>query len=119
MTAPDPVALVKRYHAALNHFDAAVITPMFAEEATYTSPSVGVLRGRDAIIAAMESYFTEFPDQVAEDETVELVTLNTVRCEWRLNATSSSTGQPSVRRGVETLVLADDGRILTIAVEDR
>ena len=119
MTAPDPVALVKRYHAALNHFDAAVITPMFAEEATYTSPSVGVLRGRDAIIAAMESYFTEFPDQVAEDETVELVALNTVRCEWRLNATSSSTGQPSVRRGVETLVLADDGRILTIAVEDR
>ena len=119
MTASGPVALVKRYHAALNHFDAAVITPMFAAEATYTSPSVGVLRGRDAIVAAMESYFTEFPDQVAEDETVELVAPNTVRCEWRLNATSTATGQPSVRRGVETLVLTEDGRILTIEVEDR
>lgn len=119
MTAPDLVEQVKTYHAALNHFDAAIIAPMFNEQATYTSPSVGVLRGRDAIISAMQSYFTEFPDQVAEDETVELVAPDTVRCEWRLNATSSSTGQPSVRRGVETLVLTEDGRILTISVEDR
>jgi hypothetical protein len=119
VTDADPARRVKRYHAALNHFDAAVITPMFAKEATYTSPSVGVLRGRDAIIAAMHAYFSEFPDQVAEDETVELVAPNTVRCEWRLNATSSSTGRPSVRRGIETLVLSEDGLILSITVEDR
>lgn len=119
MTNIDPIDLVKRYHAALNQFDSAVITPMFAEDATYTSPSVGVLRGRDQIIAAMQSYFSEFPDQVAEDEKIELVAPLAVRCEWRLMATSATSGAPSIRRGVETLVLLPDGRIRSIDVEDR
>jgi hypothetical protein len=119
VTGIDPVQLVKRYHAALNRFDAAVVSPMFDPAATYTSPSVGTLAGRDAIIAAMEDYFTEFPDQVAEDEQVEQTGPLTVLCRWRLAATSKATGARSIRRGVETLTFSPEGLILSIAVEDR
>ena len=119
MTALDPVELVRRYHAALNHFDAAEVTPMFDAAATYTSPSVGTLVGRDAILSAMARYFAEFPDQVAEDEVIEQTGPLTVRCEWKLGATSATTGEKSIRRGVEILTLTPEGRILAIAVEDR
>ena len=51
--ANDPVSVVERYHAALNAFDPAVIAPLMAPEAEYHSPSVGVIAGRDQIIAAM------------------------------------------------------------------
>lgn len=119
MTGFDPVERVKCYHAALNRFDASVVSPMFDPAATYTSPSVGTLVGRDAVIAAMEGYFTEFPDQVAEDEKVEQTGPLTVLCHWRLAATSAATGARSVRRGVETLTFSPQGLILSITVEDR
>ena len=117
--AIDPVALVRRYHDALNRFDAAVVAPMFAAEAEYHSPSVGVIRGREAIIEAMRGYFAEYPDQVAEDDTVEAIAGDRVRCEWRLRATSRSTGEPYVRRGAEVVTFDSAGRITRVAVEDR
>lgn len=117
--AIDPVALVRRYHDALNRFDAGVVSPMFAAGAEYHSPSVGVIRGRDAIIAAMQGYFAEYPDQVAEDDTVEAIAADKVRCEWHLRATSRSTGEPYVRRGAEVVTFDADGLITRVEVEDR
>lgn len=34
----DAVALVRRYHEALNRYDPAVVKPMFAADAVYVSP---------------------------------------------------------------------------------
>lgn len=119
MTAFDPVERAERYHAALNQFDAGVIGPMFDAAATYVSPSVGTLTGRDAIMAAMTGYFTEFPGQVAEDERIAQTGPLTVTCDWRLSAVSATTGQISQRRGVETIVFSPQGLIVAIVVEDR
>ena len=36
----DPVALLRRYHTALNAYDARTVAPMFAVDAVYVSPGV-------------------------------------------------------------------------------
>ena len=45
----DPVALVRRYHAALNCYRADDIAALFARDASYHSPGVGGLEGRNGI----------------------------------------------------------------------
>jgi len=115
----DPVALLRRYHAALNAYDARTVSPMFAEDAVYVSPGIdGRIAGRDAIIAAFTRYFAEHPDQHAIDEEVALVATNSVRSVWRLEATARSTGRRVTRRGTETVRFGDDGLIRHVEVED-
>lgn len=116
----DPVALTMRYHAALNAYDAATVTAMFASDAVYVSPGVnGRIEGRDAIIAAFSAYFAEHPDQTAEDERIERAGPDAARALWRLSATRRSTGQPVTREGIETLRFNAAGLIISVEVEDR
>ena len=115
----DPLVPLRRYHEALNAYDEAVVTPMFAPDAVYDSPGVGGrIAGREAIIRAFTAYFTEHPDQHAEDETVEVLSPRKVRFTWRLEATSRSTGRPVTRRGVETVTFDDNGLISHVEVQD-
>ena len=114
-----PVALLKRYHAALNVYDAETVKPMFAAGAVYISPGVnGQIEGRDAIIAAFSAYFTEHPDQRAQDESIEQVSAFAVRAQWRLAATSASSGRLVERRGIETVSFDVAGLIARVEVED-
>lgn len=114
-----PVALLRRYHDALNAYEEAVVAGMFAPAAVYVSPGVGgCIAGRDAIIRAFTAYFAEHPDQHAEDESVEALSPRTARATWRLRASARSTGRPVTRRGVETVTFDDDGLILHVEVRD-
>lgn len=115
----DLVALTSRYHEALNHYDEATVKAMFAPGAVYISKGVnGRIEGRDAILAAFTRYFREHPDQVAEDEGVEILSPSTVRFAWRLEATSASTGSKVTRRGVETVTFDEQGLIAHVEVID-
>lgn len=115
----DPVALLRRYHEALNGYDAQAVKAMFAEDAVYVSPGVnGRLQGRDAIIAAFSAYFAEHPDQLAIDDAVEQLGPDGVRSRWRLTATARSTGQAVTRRGSETIRFRPDGLIAHVEVTD-
>ena len=116
----DPVALVERYHAALNAYHAAEVAAMFAPQAVYVSPGIkGRIEGRDAIIAAFSAYFAEHPDQRADDEQITRVGPHEARAVWRLQATARSTGQRVTRQGIETVRFDPDGLILGVEVEDR
>jgi hypothetical protein len=117
--ARDLIGLVHLYHAALNRLDLAAVEGMLAAGAEYHSPSVGAIVGRPAILAAMRGYFAEYPDQAATDDRVALVSPGAVRSEWRLTATSKSTGQPYRRSGAETITFDDNDRICRVEVEDR
>lgn len=115
-----PVALLKRYHAALNAYEAEIVKPMFAADAVYVSPGLnGRIDGRDAIIAAFSAYFAEHPDQRAEDDLIEQVSPHAVRALWRLTATSASSGRVVERRGMETVTFDAAGLIARVEVEDR
>lgn len=114
------MALVRRYHAVLNAYDASAVAPMFAADAVYISPGVdGRIVGREAIIAAFSAYFAEHPDQHAEDESIEQLNPLSARACWRLAATRRSTGERVIRQGTETVSFGPDGRIVHVEVEDR
>ncbi len=115
----DPVALLRRYHDALNDYDERTVKAMFAEDAVYVSPGVnGRIAGRDAIIAAFTAYFAEHPDQHAVDESVEQTNDRSVTSAWRLEATARSTGRRVVRHGTETVTFGADGLIYHVEVAD-
>lgn len=115
----DPVALLRRYHAALNAYDEGMVNPMFAVDAVYDSPGVnGRIAGRAAIIAAFTAYFTEHPDQHAIDEQVTQTAPGTVRSVWALEATARSTGRKVTRRGTESVTFDADGLIRHVEVTD-
>ena len=118
--AIDPVELMRRYHEALNRYDPKIMLLMFAETATYQSPGVGgLIIGRASIIEAFDAYFAQYPDQVAEDETIVAIGTHTARSDWRLKATSKATGAVYERQGREMVTFNDEGRILRVEVEDR
>jgi uncharacterized protein (TIGR02246 family) len=115
----DPVALVRRYHDALNRYDAAVVTPMFAPDAVYVSPGVsGRIAGRDKIISAFNAYFAAHPDQRAEDSEIVRTGPFSARSRWRLEATEKPSGRVVHRAGTETVTFDAAGLITFVEVED-
>ena len=114
----DPVALVERFHAAINALDFETIEAFFTEEARYTSGKVGGLEGRAAIMTGFQQYFAEYPDQVAEDSLIEAVSTVSARAVWSLFATSRTTGEPLQRQGEETITFNEQGRIVEVDVTD-
>ena len=118
MNAVDALAIVRRYHEALNAFDVNLVKPMIAPDATYHSPAIGVLAGRDAILQSMSGYFAEYPDQHSIDDSMELIAPHAVRSVWRLAATSRSSGKAFRRAGVEHVTLNAQGQILRVEVSD-
>jgi len=113
----DLIGLANRYHAALNALDLGSVTTMFADEAEYHSPSVGGILGKHAIMAAMRGYFAEYPDQVAVDDRTFHAGPDAVRSEWRLKATSKSTGKKIARTGTETIFFTPKGLIRRVEVQ--
>jgi ketosteroid isomerase-like protein len=116
--AIDPVALVARFHAAINALDFAAIEEFFAEDATYCSGGIGGLKGRADIMAAFQRYFAEYPDQRAEDSLIEPLSATAARSIWRLTATSTITGKRLQRQGEVTVTFNEEGRILSVDVAD-
>lgn len=115
----DPVALLRRYHAALEPYDRAVVAPLLAAGAVYHSPGLaGVIAGRDAILAAFDDYFAAHPDQRSEDSAITAAAPRAARAIWQLRATHAPTGRTVLRRGIETIGFDTAGRILRVVVED-
>ncbi len=116
----DPVALLKRYHEALNAYDEMKVKQMFSLRAIYVSSGVdGRIEGRDAIVAAFSAYFAEHPDQHAGDDEITQLAPLQARAVWRLKSTAKSTGRRIARRGVETVTFDAAGLILAVDVEDQ
>ncbi|WP_276121094.1 MULTISPECIES: nuclear transport factor 2 family protein [Pararhizobium] len=118
LNAFDPAAAAERFHAAIGDLDFDTIENFFADDATYSSGKVGGLEGRADIMAAFRRYFAEYPDQVAEDSLIVKISPLAARAVWSLQATSSSTGTPLVRRGEETITFNDQGKIISVDVTD-
>jgi ketosteroid isomerase-like protein len=116
----DAVAVLKRYHGALNAFDLGEVENMFAADAVYVSPGLkGVLTGRANIMAALRKYFAEYDDQISTDERIEKIDHLKVRSIWHLKATSKITKAKVIRRGEEIITLNNKGLIIKIDVVDQ
>ena len=117
--ALDPVALVRRFHAAISMLDFAAIEAFFTDDATYSSGKIGGPKGRADIMVAFRRYFAEYPDQIAQDSLIEPLSPVSARSIWHLTATSRLTGKQLRREGVEVVIFNRDGRIVSVEVIDR
>jgi ketosteroid isomerase-like protein len=114
----NPVDVLRRWHEAINALDFDAIETFFADDATYGSQKVGALSGRQQIMKAFRDYFTEYPDQVAVDDSLEKVSPVAAKSTWHLTATSATTGEKLVRKGEETIYLNAEGKIERVDVTD-
>lgn len=118
MTEAANIDRVRGYHRALNAVDLQAIAAFFAEHAEYRSQGIGALAGKPAIMAAMFSHFAEYPGQHAIDDKIEVINPDQVRSQWRLKATSKSTGLPYARSSSEIITFGAGGLIVRVDVED-
>lgn len=114
----DPVAAMQAYHAAIEKRDLKYIGAALARDAVYQSKGLGPVSGRDAILAAMEGYFTKYPDSKAWDTSVAEESRWVAVCEWQLRATDLTTGKPVSRHGKERVSFGMNGLIKSVEVED-
>lgn len=115
----DPAVRLQAFHDAINAFDFAASEAAFAEDAVYLSAGTGDTVGRGSIMAAFRRYFDIYPDQVAWNDLVETIGPNEARSHWNVRATNARTGEPLIRRGLETITFDEAGRIVRVLVEDR
>lgn len=114
----DPVAALVAFHKALDSFDVAGVSRMMAWDATYDSPGLGQVKGRDAITASMASYFATSPDHQAWDDEVFATGPRSAGCRWRLRATNKQTGVVVERHGTEAITFNKYGLITSVVVKD-
>ncbi|NMD06344.1 MAG: nuclear transport factor 2 family protein [Phyllobacteriaceae bacterium] len=115
----EPAKALTAYHEALDSHDLQGVAGWLAPNARYVSAGLGDVSGRDAILAAMKSYFDSMPDHQAFDDAVRTVSARVAQSDWRLKATNKDTGVVTERRGTETVTFNGGGKIVTIMVEDR
>jgi ketosteroid isomerase-like protein len=114
----DPVAALKKYHAAIEARDLKSIAAMFVEDAVYQSKGLGPVKGRSAILAAMEIYFNNHPDHRAWDTVVIAKSCYIAQSEWQLRATNGETRATIFRHGTEQVFFDANGKIVAVEVED-
>lgn len=114
----DPVKALVAYHAALDAHNVDLVESMMAENATYTSPAVGVVEGRDAIVGAMRKYFAAHSDHRAWDDAVKATGSRQAHAIWQLTATNNASKEKYHRRGEETVTFDADGKVLKVDVVD-
>jgi ketosteroid isomerase-like protein len=114
----DPVAALKAYHAAIEARDLKVIGSLLAQDAIYQSKGLGLVKGRDAILAVMENYFKDHPDHRAWDTSVKAKSSYISYCEWQLRTTNIETKTPVSRHGTEHIFFDVEGLIVAVEVED-
>jgi ketosteroid isomerase-like protein len=114
----DPVFALKKYHAAIEARDLTSIAEMLVEDAVYQSKGLGPVKGRSAIVAAMESYFDNHPDHRALDTSVSADGPLAATSSWQLCATNKASGISISRQGRERISFNADGMISAVDVED-
>jgi limonene-1,2-epoxide hydrolase len=114
----DPVSAVTTYHAALEARDFASLAQIYADEVEYTSVGIGSINGRNALMAALVSYFEKHPDQKAWDESVIAVDARKAQSVWQIRMNDPVTGQQVARSGTEIVTFNAAGKILNVQVFD-
>ncbi len=111
------VELARQYVEKSNCHVLDEVFPMFDSDATYRSSQFGLFKGLDQIREMMAGFFATFPDVHWTVDKYRSVSDDTASFEFTMRASNGDTGQSVERRGLETIIFTDEGRIRHIEVE--
>ena len=109
--------LARCYVGLSNRHALDEVFPMFDPDATYRSSQFGLFEGLDEIREMMSGFFSNFPDVHWTVDDYCADSDDTVSFEFTMRATRAETGQSVERRGRETIIFTDDGRIRHVEVD--
>ena len=112
----EKIELTKAYVALSNAHRVELILSMFADEASYHSPHVGLFEGKSAIGDMMAEFFSHFPDVYWHAGDYQGTESGSIRFKFVMVATESGTGRRVQRSGAEEVEFSDDGRIRRLEV---
>jgi hypothetical protein len=111
-----PAEMAKNYVTLSNNHDLALITALFAADATYYSAYFGEYKGSDAIYAMMISFFERFPDAHWEVAEYRNIDHEGAEFAFTMTGTDASSNERVERRGLERIYFTPAGLIRHIAV---
>ena len=116
MTEIETIELARAYVSLSNAHRVALILPMFADDAVYTSSAVGEFIGPEAIGDMMKGFFSAYPDVfwLAENYRHEG---RRVTFDFGLQATAEGSGEHLQRIGVERIEFDEAGLIRKLEVK--
>lgn len=116
MTQSAAIAWAKHYVALSNAHELAKIKSLFIPEATYCSAYFGEYRGRDAIHAMMQNFFSRFPDTHWEVPEYGNIGNDGVEFAFIMTGMDTASGEQVQRIGLERIYFTPDGLIGRIEV---
>lgn len=116
MTQSAAIAWAKHYVALSNTHELAKIKSLFIPKATYYSAYFGEYRGRDAIHAMMQNFFSRFPDAHWEVPGYCGIDIDRVEFAFIMTGMDVSSGEHVERHGLERIYFNRDGLIKRIEV---
>jgi SnoaL-like domain len=114
----EKIELAKAYVALSNAHKLEFVVPMFAVNAIYQSPNIGVFNGRGAIGGMMTSFFSRFPDVFWEARDYRCTNNGDVRFDFQMTAREAGTGEEIRRAGVEEMEFTSEGLIVRLEVRN-
>lgn len=116
MTGIEAIELSRAYVALSNAHRAELILPLFANQAVYTSSTLGEFAGPGAIGDMMQDFFNAYPDAfwLAENYRFDK---NRVTFDFSLQANAAISGEHLQRQGLERIEFDDQGLISKLEVK--
>jgi limonene-1,2-epoxide hydrolase len=106
----DPVDVVRRFCALMEHRDPDALRPLLADDAVYQNVGMPALTGVEAIVENMAAQFSMFPDAYAF-EIVNIASDGPVVLTERLDYIQTPDGSKPAIPVMGTFVVGEDGRI--------
>ena len=116
MTQSAAIAWAKHDVTLSNAYELVKIKSLFIPEATYYSAYFGEYRGRDAIHAMMQNFFSRFPDVHWEVSEYCSIGVDRVEFVFIMTGTDILSGEHVERYGLERIYFNWDGLIKRIEI---
>lgn len=116
MTETETIELARAYVALSNSHRTELITPLFADDAIYSSSAVGEFHGPSAIGEMMHGFFRRYPDVFWLCENFRCDDKR-VSFDFSLQAHNAESGAHLQRSGLERITYDDQGQIKKLEVK--
>ncbi len=116
MTETEAIELARAYVALSNSHRPELIVPLFADDAIYSSSTVGEFHGAAAIGDMMREFLRRYPDVFWLCENFKCND-NRVSFDFSLQAHNAESGTHLQRSGIERIAYDDQGLIKKLEVK--